>query len=642
MPELHYRDAQKLGQREYRACVAAGRYPYLPVLDEILPQENAAMGQNLGIMSVPMAFIVGTRTRGRTNAFAGNFMPLLAENSEFAQKWERLCQSHLEEGIRDPIKVCEYLNRYYVEEGNKRVSVLKFFGAVSVPAQVTRILPTDRSTPEAEQYMEYLAFHRASGINYLELSKRGGYARLLALVGKQPDEPWSDEDRSRFSTAYYGFQRAYAAVAGGKPVASVGDAMLAYLEIHGYAALCEAGAGDLKKSVSKMWEELQLQREETAIELKPAPAAQKKEGLLSRVLPSGRATRAAFIYDRNPSDSAWAHGHEQGRLHVQQVFDGRIETAAYCNAMEGDPLSVLERAIADGSRVIFTTSPRLLPASLKAAVEHPEVTIFNCALNQPHRYIRTYYARVYEAKYIVGALAGAMAGEGDIGYICDYPIYGVIAGINAFALGVQLTNPRARVRLEWSSVDGHRAARKKLSEEGLRLISCQDFSRQPDGSFGLNGLMRIEGGEAAMLAAPVWRWDVYYEEMLGRILDKTAKDEYESSAKALNYYWGMSAGVVDVRCAPDLPEGLQKLSHLLREGICGDRISPFATPVRNQEGAPVDADGDRLELEQIVKMDWLVQNVVGAIPVQQELTRGRQTVEIMGVDPSAKDKTQVE
>ena len=64
--------------------------------------------------------------------------------------------------------------------------------------------------------------------------------------------------------------------------------------------------------------------------------------------------------------------------------------------------------------------------------------------------------------------------------------------------------------------------------------------------------------------------------------------------------------------------------------------------MRNQEGAPVDADGDRLELEQIVKMDWLVQNVVGAIPVQQELTRGRQTVEIMGVDPSAKDKTQAE
>ena len=50
-------------------------------------------------------------------------------------------KAHLEEGIRDPIKVYEYMNRFYVQEGNKRVSVLKCVGAVSVMAEVIRILP---------------------------------------------------------------------------------------------------------------------------------------------------------------------------------------------------------------------------------------------------------------------------------------------------------------------------------------------------------------------------------------------------------------------------------------------------------------------------------------------------------------------
>ena len=34
MAELYYRDALKLGQKEYRACASSGRYPYLPVLDD--------------------------------------------------------------------------------------------------------------------------------------------------------------------------------------------------------------------------------------------------------------------------------------------------------------------------------------------------------------------------------------------------------------------------------------------------------------------------------------------------------------------------------------------------------------------------------------------------------------------------------
>ena len=49
--------------------------------------------------------------------------------------------------------------------------------------------------------------------------------------------------------------------------------------------------------------------------------------------------------------------------------------------------------------------------------------------------LRTYYSRIYESKFITGAIAGAMARNDTIGYIANYPIFGVPAGINAFALG---------------------------------------------------------------------------------------------------------------------------------------------------------------------------------------------------------------
>lgn len=61
-------------------------------------------------------------------------MPLLDEDTEFAQKWNALCDAHLSVGIRDPIKAYEYMNKFYVEEGNKRVSVMKYYEAMSIPA----------------------------------------------------------------------------------------------------------------------------------------------------------------------------------------------------------------------------------------------------------------------------------------------------------------------------------------------------------------------------------------------------------------------------------------------------------------------------------------------------------------------------
>ena len=56
----------------------------------------------------------------------------------------------------------------------------------------------------------------------------------------------------------------------------------------------------------------------------------------------------------------------------------------------------------------------------------------------PYPGVRTYYSRIYEAKFLLGVIAGALAEDGRIGYVADGPIFGTPAAINAFALGAQL------------------------------------------------------------------------------------------------------------------------------------------------------------------------------------------------------------
>ena len=92
-----YEKALKRGRKTYREAVLRGHYPYPQVLDEIL-SENMAAGQvELGIHEIPANQIIGTKTHGRQNSFAADFMPLLEADSEFAAKWMDLCRYHLGE-----------------------------------------------------------------------------------------------------------------------------------------------------------------------------------------------------------------------------------------------------------------------------------------------------------------------------------------------------------------------------------------------------------------------------------------------------------------------------------------------------------------------------------------------------------------
>ena len=117
-----YQKAYKLGKKDYQARMMRGELPTLQVLDDILPPKGSYSEVPLGLVQIPIDQIVGTKSDGRSNAFAGNFMPILRENTEFAYKWATLSQSHIDKGIREPIKAYEYMNKFYVQEGNKRLT----------------------------------------------------------------------------------------------------------------------------------------------------------------------------------------------------------------------------------------------------------------------------------------------------------------------------------------------------------------------------------------------------------------------------------------------------------------------------------------------------------------------------------------
>lgn len=616
-----YIKAYKAGKRDYQARMMRGEIPTLKVLDDVLPSRGRYSEVQLGLVQIPIEQIVGTKTSGRSSAFSGNFMPILRENTEFAYKWSVLSESHLKEGIRDPIKAYEYMNKFYIEEGNKRVSVLKYYDAVSVPGYVTRILPAKTDQKENKIYYEFVDFYALSQINYVWFSKLGSFAKLQEAVGKGSKELWSDDDKLNFSSVYSRFAAEFEAAGGKKLSITTGDAFLAFVTVYGYEALCEKTVSELKTLVEKSWEEFKLLEHDHEIDLKMNPNTEKKP-LLNRLLPlSAPKLKIAFLYAKTPGTSAWTYAHELGRLHLEQTFPDEVTTEYYENLTPELAEKAISDAIQKGCNLIFTTTPEFVKASVQAAIENPEIRIVNCSLNTSHRYIRTYYARMHEAKFLMGAIAGAMAENGQLAYIADYPIFGTIANINAFALGAKMVNPRAKVYLEWSTLKDVDLGRvmENIQKKGVTVVSGKDMVI-PEETSRYFGLYHLENGEPHNIAMPLWHWGKFYEQLIRTIMDGTWKYDDNDGTKAINYWWGLSAGVVDVIHSQNLPIGTRRLVQLLKDNITRGEFNPFSGILYSQEGM-VQSDPDRtLSPEEIIRMDWLAENVIGSIPAQKELT----------------------
>ena len=333
-------------------------------------------------------------------------------------------------------------------------------------------------------------------------------------------------------------------------------------------------------------------------------------------------TKIAFIYQQTAETSGWTYAHELGRLHLEEAFQGTVKTSVYDGIHGIDGMDeILKRAIDDGNEMIFTTVPDFLPASLRAAVNHPEVKILNCSLTASYNSIRTYFGRIFEAKFLTGVLAGIMTDTDKIGYIADYPVHGITANINAFARGVKMVNPHAKVYLEWTSLKENVGVdlTDRFYSMGATYISHHDMI-VPHNATKQFGLFRVNGETPVNLALPVWDWGKYYELIIRNIQHGAwSTDKRSETDSAVSYWWGMSSGVIDVIYSSGVPAEARTLLHSLRNSLCKYDITPFDGILTSQNGIVQPDANYRLNAKEVITIDWLADNIIGDIPHIYEL-----------------------
>ena len=629
-----YARARKSGLKEYQKRMQRRQSPFLPVLAEVEEQLNALSHVPLGLVQIPLSKVVGTASKGRTNAFAANFMPLLDPGCEFALKWGILYEGIVEQGLNQPVKALEYMNRFYLVEGNKRVSVMKFLDSLSIEAEVTRVMPRRTDDPENQLYFEFLPFYADTQINYLWFSKPGSFNKLYELTGKQPGERWTSEERNDFNAAYMRFRAEYKAREAGSDAsrlpATTGDAFLIYLEACGYADAPKKFDRQIRDELKALWGEFEKDKESENVALIMKPEERRTGSNLLNTLFGPSSVKVAFMYPREPSKSGWAYWHDLGRINLENELGDRVKTTVCVCEDPADYEGEIERLIAEGNSLIFTTSAVMLSASMKASVKHPDARILNCSLLASWQRVRSYYLRIYEVKFLLGMIAGALTENDKVGYIGDYPIAGMAASINAFALGARMVNPRVKVILAWSTRTDF-DPEDPFGDASVEVISSRDVGA-PSHHAVEYGLYSQHGSEKQSLAIPLLDWSRIYESLVRSVLNGNWDQDAAGQPRAINYWWGLSSNAVDLVVSQRLDIGLRRLVELVKEHIRDGVFWPFESIIRDQSGeirCPVDG---RLTPADVIAMDWLVDNVVGGFPAIEELKDdAKDLVELQGI-----------
>ena len=623
----HYGKARRDGLRVYSAAIQANTDPYLPVLEKKVPNLSQLSRQSLGIMAVPLDRVVGSVSQGRSFAFTENFLPILDGGSEFAVKWDRLYESVEAEGVNQPVTALEYMGYYYIMEGNKRVSVMKAMDAEDIEADVTRVWPEKTDDPEIIAYYEYAAFTKETGLYSILFTRPGSVKKLVSLPGVRAGEKWTEDEILSLRMLFRYFCEAYRPLTKDRHVMQAGDAFLAYLIAFGYLEVRDEDLDKTKERVRLMAPEFTVLDGRVNLvteSSKPSPALPI---ITSLFRPS--KIRAAFLFNRPIEDSAWNYWHNLGRLEAEEKLGDRVETTARIIPSRADFAEEVRKLIDEGYTAIFATSPVMLNSAIQPALEHPDVRFLCCSLLSNYTNIRTYYIRFYEAKFLMGLAAGILSENGKIGYIADFPIYGTPAAANAFALGARMVNPKARIYLNWFSASWF-DAENPFEDPEIRVICNRDITA-PNHTARDYGLYLRDGKEISSMATIVPRWGLFYRMMIEMIQDGTFGAAGGKSA-VTNYWWGLGSRIIDVAFSARFDPYAARIIHHFRHELKEGTFSPFEGEIRDQSGALRCGADQRLTPAEILCMDYLVDNIIGTLPTENELIpTARPLVRLQGI-----------
>jgi basic membrane protein A len=231
--------------------------------------------------------------------------------------------------------------------------------------------------------------------------------------------------------------------------------------------------------------------------------------------------------------------------------------------------------------------------------------------------LTNYFGRVYQARYLGGITAGLRTATNKIGYVAAMGKGNsqVSSGLNAFALGVESVNKKAKILVKithrWVYPEGEFEAARSLADAGCDVIAQHCDTPQPQlaaqkagvWGIGYNSDMRIDA--ETVITSVLWHWNAYYTYLVQSVINGTFTTE--------PYFGGLREGIVGLSPFNErlLPVGAAAAVEAMRKKIESGAFDVFDGVMETNDGRIIGTEGRRFSSAEILSgIDWHYRNIV--------------------------------
>ncbi|MCM2286210.1 MAG: BMP family ABC transporter substrate-binding protein [Desulfobacula sp.] len=359
----------------------------------------------------------------------------------------------------------------------------------------------------------------------------------------------------------------------------------------------------------------------------------------------GKKMKAGFIYVGPVGDYGWSHAHDLGRKFVEKKFPW-LETVYVEAVPESDSSRMIDRLVQEQKcDVVLTTSFGYMEDTVAAGTRYPDKLFMHCSGFKRSANVGTYFGDLYQMYYLNGIMAGALSKTSKIGYVGAFPIPEVVRHINAFALGVKVSNPAAKVNVKWIYAwygpDKAKEAAEALIAEGCDTLAFtedtpavievgQRHTEKGNQIYTFSHYSPMQNyGVDSVVSGQIMDWGGIYAKIFEDINNKTWTNEdiwWLAKEKAA-ILGGSETDFVNPKFVPALKEAMvetadfgkisaydlvMKRYEQMQQGV--DVFDPFTGPISDNQGKEMIPAGAKASKEDLLSIMYYVDNVEGTIP----------------------------
>jgi basic membrane protein A len=331
----------------------------------------------------------------------------------------------------------------------------------------------------------------------------------------------------------------------------------------------------------------------------------------------GDPFRVALIANGPLTDSGFNQAHKESLDEAKRLLGDRIEVQSIGDVPEtGDAERILRRLIAERSNLIIAASFGYQDTSVKLATEFPQVRFLQAWGFKPAANLGTYSAKMYEAWYVMGVVAGKMSKTGKLGIVAAHPIPPMKWQINAYVLGARSVNPKVTASVafinHWFDPGLATEAAETLINQGADVVTgvldnsvavARTAERRKVMLIGHNTDLSSFAPNS-ILVGTKWQWGKLYADAIGKMLD----GKWNGTSGDLN--GGFKEGYVGItNFSARVPADVRQAAEAAVARIVSGELVVYRGPIKDNTGRTVVADGAVLSHDQIMGIDWFVEGV---------------------------------